>query len=189
MRKIIAITALLVPFLATPAGAATMPEYRVLAGAYVPTGDMADVFESSMLVGMQGAVELNERFHFVASFGYATPKPKSFAFTNDVHLYQYDVGAELFGVYAASGENDHWTVRPFVGAGLGGRTYDFQDTELASHSDWGGYGSLGAELQHRNIAARLEARGYLSRFNGLRGNEETATRNDLVLGGGLSFHF
>lgn len=188
MRRFIILAVLAIPLIAASTDAGPLPEYRVFAGAYVPTGAMADVMKSSMLVGMQGAIELNEQLHVLATFGYATPRPKNFAYTNDVHFYQYDVGAELFRVYSAS-DNGRWTVRPFVGAGMGGRTYDFQDTDLKSHSDWNGYGSLGAELQHANIALRLEGRDYLSRFNGLRGNEETSTRNELVLGGGFSYHF
>lgn len=189
MRRIIVLAALLIPLAAVTAGAGTIPEYRVLAGAYIPTGSQADLLKSSLLVGMQAGIELNETVHLVASFGYATPRPKDFAYTNDVHLYQYDAGAEIFHVYHASRENSHWTVRPFAGAGVGGRTYDFRHTDLKSQSDFAGYGSVGAELQHQNLAARLEARDYVTRSKGLLGIDKTATRNDVVLGGGLSFHF
>lgn len=188
MRKLVFVIVAVIGLTASAAQANTIPEYRLMAGAFIPTGGMADVMKSSVLLGMQGGVELSQRVHLVATIGYATPRPKLFAATNDIHVYQYDAGAELFHVYS-SDAREHWSVRPFVGAGVGGRTYDFQKSDLKSHSDFTGYGSLGTELQHTGIAARLEVRDYLSRFNGLTGGVSAKTRNNLVVGGGLSYHF
>lgn len=190
MRKIvIVVAALLIPLAASTAWGNTIPEYRVIAGAYIPTGSQADLLKSSVALGMQGGVELNPMLHLVATVTYATPKTKGVAFTDDVHLYQYDAGAELFHVYSASGETIHWTFRPFLGAGVGARTYNPQHSDVKSTTDMAGYGSLGAELQHQNIAVRLEARDYVTRFNGFRSELKTKTSNSLVVGGGLAFHF
>jgi hypothetical protein len=190
MRRIlVAIVATLIPLAGTTAWAESTPEFRMFAGAYVPTGKQADVLKSDMLVGAQGGIELAKMVHLIGTFAYATPRPDRSTIGKDVHLYQYDVGVELFQVYAASEANDHWTFRPFLGMGLGGRTYDLQDVASGSETNLVGYGALGTEFQHLRIAARLEARDYVSQFKGLTGNESASTRNDLVLGGGLAFHF
>jgi hypothetical protein len=188
MRRVIVLAALLAPLAASIAWAGTTPEYRLFAGAYIPTGNQADLLKSSAVVGMQGGVEVKEMLHLIATVAYATPRPKGEAFT-DVHIYQYDAGAELFHVYSSSSETNHWTVRPFIGAGLGARTYDPQHSTVGSQTDFTGYGSLGGELQHANIAVRLEARDYVTRFNGFRGELDAKTYNSLVVGGGLAYHF
>lgn len=190
MRKMpVVVSALLIMLSGASAWAEVTPEFRLFAGAYVPTGKQADVLKSSMLVGVQSAVELASGVHLLGTLAYTTPRPDRGTIGNDVHMYQYDVGAELFHIYSASDRNDHLTFRPFIGAGLGGRTYDFKGVESRAETNLVGYGSLGTELQHARIAARIEARDYLSRFKGLTGTESVSTRNDLVLGGGLAFHF
>lgn len=189
MRKVIVLAALLVPLAVGMASAATIPEYRVIAGAYIPTGTQKDFLKSSLVVGMQGGIEAKSMLHLVATIMYATPKPKDTSVTNDVHIYQYDAGAEIFHVYSASEADDHWTFRPFLGAGAGARTYHLQHTDLKAQTDFTGYGSLGAELQHRNIAARLEARDYMTRFNGFQGELKSKTYWSLVVGGGFAYHF
>ena len=177
-----------------------VPELRVFAGAYVPTGDQADLLESSMMIGTQIGIEAANMVHLIGTFAYATPEAKRPGVGRDVHVYQYDAGAEIFRVISASRENGHWTLRPFLGAGLGARTYDFHDVDSGSETNFLGYASLGTELQHKNIALRIEARDYLSRFSGLPvgrhgehslmdDDDDTTTRNDLTFGGGLSLHF
>lgn len=189
MRRIIIVAALLIPLAASTAWGNTIPEYRVIAGAYIPTGSQADLLKSTAVVGLQGGAELNRRLHVIATVVYATPKTKGLSYTNDVHIYQYDAGAELFHVYSASSETNHWTFRPFAGAGVGARTYHPQHSDVKSSTDMTGYGSLGAELQHVNIALRLEARDYVTRFNGFNGELTAKTYNSLVVGGGLAYHF
>jgi hypothetical protein len=176
-----------------------VPELRVFAGAYVPTGDQADLLESSMMIGTQVGIEAASMVHLIGTFAYATPEAERPSVGRDVHVYQYDAGAEIFRVISASRENDHWTFRPFLGAGLGARTYDFHDVDSGSETNFVGYASLGTEFQHKNVALRIEARDYLSRFSGLpvdrhgqhslTDDGDTSTRNDLVFGGGLALHF
>ncbi len=188
MRALILLSAAFLAFAAAVVQAEPVPELRVIAGAYVPTGDQADVLKGSMMIGTQVGLEAAEMIHVLGTFAYATPETDRPAIGKDVHIYQYDAGAEIFHVLSASRHNDHWTFRPFLGAGLGFRTYDFHDIDSGSETNFLGYGSLGMEFQHKSIALRVEGRDYVSRFKGLTGDEKSSTRNDLMFGAGLSFH-
>lgn len=188
MRTMAIILAALLTLAAGTAWGAMTPEYRIFGGAYIPTGSQADMLKSSMLVGVQGGAELSRKFHLIGTLAYATPRTKDRLDAEDVHLYQYDAGAEYFHVFQAS-ENAHWSVRPFLGAGAGARTYDIQHSDIKMHTDFTGYGSVGAEFQHVNIAARLEVRDYWTRFNGFSGNQSAKDYYSLVVGGGFAFHF
>ena len=185
MRRILIFLAAVLALQATMAQAQVTPEVRPFAGAYVPTGDQADLLKSSFLVGVQGAFEVNESLHLVGTLGYATPRPDRPTIGNDVKIYQYDVGAELFRIIPFT-SGDDWTFRPFAGAGLGARTHDRSDIDAQTYL--AGYGALGAEIQLRHVALRLEARDYVTRFKGLLGNEAAVARSDLMLGAGLAFH-
>lgn len=188
MRRTLVLLAAVLALQATPVQAQFTPEVRPFAGAYIPTGDQADVLKSSFLVGIQAAVEVNEALHLLGTFGYATPRPDRPTIGNDVHLYQYDVGAELFRIIPFS-SNDHWTFRPFAGMGLGARTHDFKDRgDTDAQTYFSGYGALGVEIQNRRVALRIEARDYVTRFRGLLGNEAAVARNDVMLGAGVAFH-
>lgn len=179
MRKtfLVAIMAITVVGMASIATAAT-PELRPFAGALVPTGDQRDVLDDMFLMGVEGGVELADAFHLVGTFGWAPSK-----YSKDPSLFQYDVGVETFRPFAMTPE---WEIRPFLGAGLGARTYvksGDQETNLA------GYGAVGAEFQLDRVAVRLEARDYLTRFKGIQGGEPTETRNDVAVLGALAVHW
>jgi hypothetical protein len=81
-----------------------------------------------------------------------------------------------------------WMIRPFAGAGVGGRTFDYSDVDAGGHTALAGYGALGTELQTGRFAVRLEARDYVYRFEGLDGTEDATTRNDLTLVLGAALH-
>lgn len=165
------------------AQAETQFELRPFVGGYVPVGDQQDLFNNSLLLGAQGAVEVAERAHVVATFAYTSPEALSAAAPDDVRLYLYDVGGELF--YNMPVASD-WMLRPFLGAGVGGRTYDTRDH---LETDFGGYFGAGTEFQLQRTAIRIEARDYLTSFDGLTGRESSATRSDLMIGLGVSYHW
>ena len=189
MRTTMLFLALLLVSTTAATAAERQPEFRLFTAAYVPTGEQSDVLKSALLVGGQAGLELATKLHLVGTFAYARPSPERLTIADKVNFYQYDVGLEMFRAYTASRQDDHWTFRPFLGVGAGGRTYDLKDVDAKATTNLAGYGAVGAEMQHLNIAMRLEARDYVSRFKGLTGNDKASTRNDLVLGGGLAFHF
>lgn len=188
MRALIVILAIISLFTLLPpaVNAGGTPEFRLLVGAYVPTAKQADLLESSLLVGGQAAYELTENVHLVGTLSFATPQHDTPTGARDVNIYQYDAGAELFQIVDLSEE---WTLRPFLGMGLGGRTYDVRHEDWDSQTNFLGYGALGTEFQKGRVAARIEGRDYVSHFDGLNGEAPASTRNDLVFSGGVSVHF
>ena len=173
----------------TTARAQYVPEVRPFLGAYVPTGSQRDELKNAVLVGGQLAIEVRRTVHLVGTLAYATPRPARNEIGSDVHMFQYDVGAEVFRVMPLSDVNAHWTFRPFVGAGLGARTHDFYDRkDLDAKPVWAGYGALGVEVQHETLALRFEARDYLTGFKGLLGDRAATARNDMMLAAGLVLH-
>lgn len=184
MRSVLIVIAALVS-VPMVAQAQAIPEVRPFVGAYVPTGDQADMFDVALLGGAQMAVEAADMLHVVGSFGFSGPKfDKAAAGTGHMHIYQIDVGGELFRTMEF---NNDWLFRPFVGLGAGVRRYD-PTTVGPSKNYPAGYGALGAEFQLNRFAVRFEARDYLTRFKGLSGNDAASTRNEIALSTGMVFH-
>ena len=158
-------------------------EIRPFAGAFLPVGAFDADFKSATMVGLQGAIEMNRHIHGIATVGWTHGHNR--LFTSDVtHIWQYDVGAELNAVKEMGWG---WYFRPFLGAGAGGRTYDYRDVDVKTTSCTAGYGSLGAEVQRNIVALRVEARDYLSCFESPLTAKKN-TRNDIALTFGLAYH-
>ena len=163
----------------------TRPEIRPFFATYVPTGKQRDVLKDAALVGGQLALEMREFLHLTGSFAWSPNTDRLRRADNRVSVFQYDIGAEVFRSTPLTGE---WMLRPFVGAGIGGRTYDFRDVRTKAHSDPVGYGALGTEFQLSRVSLRVEGRDYVSRFKGLSGLEKTSTRNDVNVWAALAYH-
>lgn len=188
MRRMAVLTAAMIALSATMVQARPTPELRPFVGAYIPTGDQSHVLTGSASIGVQLAVEIHDNIHLVGTLAYATPGARRSTIGQDVHIHQYDVGAELFRTVPVSSD-PRVTVRPFVGAGFGTRTHDFFDRDdTPAQTYLAGYGALGAEIQREQMALRLEVRDYVTRFKGLLGGEPARARNDLMVGAGVVFH-
>jgi hypothetical protein len=181
---------LMIVWAASASGAGTIPEFRLFTGAYVPTGSQTDVLKASAFYGGQVAVETGRMFHLVGTFGYGEPRTKGSAIVTKVRAYFYDAGAEVFHTVSLTSQGEpEWLLKPFLGAGVGARTYDLKGVDSKAHTDAAGYGAVGTEIQHTRVAARIEVRDYLTRFKGFTGEEKASTRNDLGILGGLVYHF
>jgi hypothetical protein len=189
MRRIITglgiglVTALTLGAQAPPISTGT--ELRSFVGAYLPTGAHQTDFKSGTMVGLQAAQEISSNLHFLASFGWTHGHNNFAAFTDDrTFIWQYDVGVEVNGVTEL---DNGWLFRPLMGAGLGGRTYEYKNVNVGSNSCAAGYASVGSELQRNVVALRLETRLYANCFESpLTG--EKSTRNDLGISFGLVYH-
>jgi hypothetical protein len=160
-------------------------EVRTFAGAFVPTGDMRNDFKTATMLGAQVAHEFSEHLHLLGSFAW-THGHNKFANLNDdrTFIWQYDAGIELNLVREI---NDQWLFRPLVGAGVGGRTYDYAAAGVGTNTCSAGYASVGSELQRGTVAVRLDARDYLNCFKSPFTGEKK-TRNDVGLTLGLVYH-
>ena len=191
MRKTLVTAALLLAASAAsaqvglPVGSKTL-ELRPFVGAYVPTGYMRTVMKDAPMFGLQGAYEHRPNVHFLASFGYVPGTDRFDAPDNGVSLFQYDVGIE-YGLVRPMGAR--WQIKPFLGLGVGGRTYTYADDALIGNTCTAGYGALGTEFQVGRTALRLEARDFVHCFKAPVAGAERTTRNDVALSLGVAYHF
>jgi hypothetical protein len=184
-REVLLAAVLLVPAVsAAEPGNVVSPEVRPVVGAFVPTGDLRDVLKDAVVVGVQGGMELAAPLHLLGMFAWSPSKNQLLATDDGVNLYQYDAGLELFNSMSMG---ESWMARPFLGIGVGGRTFDFKMADLDTKTYFTGYGALGAEFQMEKVALRIEGRDYLYQSDKI-GNEGKKTRNDLMLMTGIAYH-
>jgi hypothetical protein len=157
---------------------------RPFVGAYVPTGDQRDFLKDAVIVGAQASWTVTPKIALTGSFGWAPSKDKITAGDQTIDAFQYDVGIE-----ARSGQLNIAQLTPFIGAGVGGRTYSYRDLNVDSKTNFDGYGALGFDLGLGPIGLRIEGRDYVSRFQPLTGGGETKTRNDVALVAGVGVRF
>jgi hypothetical protein len=162
------------------------PELRPLIGAFVPTANQADVFKSAILVGGEAAMEINKFTTLLGSFSWAPAKLKLSGYDDKANVYSFDVGLEFAQTTKLA---DGWEFKPFFGAGVGGRTYDYADKTLPGNTGMAGYGALGTEFQFGVTALRLEARDVVTGFKDPLGARKTSARNDVALLAGFAYHF
>jgi hypothetical protein len=190
MKKLTVIVAA-VAALAAPAARAEEPAHKFsiapLVGAYVPTGDHRDLFEDSVLTGLTLSYDVHPNVAVVGAFTWAPTKTKGVLGEQDLDLFQYDLGVQgQAPILLVPG----WTLKPFVGVGVGGRTYDYRNVSTGSQTDFAGYVSAGAGLEYRAVELRVTARDYLTAFDGLGAYEVSSTaRNDLSLFGSVGLRF
>lgn len=180
--------------LAAQGGVGGRIEVRPFVGAYVPTGDQRDELKDAFALGTTLAYRATPALSVVGSFGWSPAEAKTAAAAAaedaaaDVDLFQYDAGLELGRDFALGASA--WTWRPFVGVGAGARTYSYRDLDVDAETDFAGYGAAGVQFDAGRFGLRLEARDYLSSFDGLDGQlSDSSTRNDLFLTGALSVRF
>ncbi len=157
---------------------------RPFVGAYIPTGEQRDFLKDAVLVGAQASWNATSNFALTGSFGWAPSKDKVTAGDQKIDAFQYDVGLE-----ARSAATKMGPVSPFIGAGVGGRTYSYRDLDVDSKTNFDGYGALGLDASLGLVDVRVEGRDYISRFEPLTGVGETKTRNDVALFAALGVRF
>lgn len=160
-------------------------ELRPFAGAYVPAGNMRNYFKSGFTLGGQAAYQLTPNFHVLATGSFTSADSKLAPTDAKSYLWSYDVGAELGLVRSLTTD---WAFHPFVGAGLGARTFDYNELTFANKTALAGYGAVGGELQTGPVALRFEARSNALTYK----NPVTAknsTESDLGFALGLAYHW
>lgn len=187
MKKLSVVVAAVLAF-ATAAARAEEPVRRwsiaPLVGAYVPTGDQRDLLDDSLLTGLTLSYDVHPNVAVVGSFLWAPTQTSGLG--DDLDLFQYDLGVQgQYPIALAA----NLTLKPFVGVGVGARTYDFRDVSANTETDLAGYVSAGAGLEYQALELRLTARDYLSAFDGLGVEVDSTARNDLALFASLGYRF
>jgi hypothetical protein len=160
-------------------------ELRPFVGAYVPTGALRDAFKGGVMLGGQAAYQVTPNFHVIGTGSWSDVKSKLAPSNQKTNLFQFDVGAELGLVRSLT---TSWSFHPFLGAGLGARTYDYNERTFANKTCTAGYGAIGSELQTGPLAFRVESRGYAVCYQSpITG--KSSTKNDLGLSLGFAYHW
>lgn len=156
-------------------------EFLVSSGTLVPTGAQRGAIArggvtAARLSFSPGPVAVTATLGWSRSRDVATEgRPKLDAFL-------YDLGAELRAPRLRLGT---LAVRPFGGAGVGGRSYNYRSLDVEATHNLAAFISAGSEFGLGRVRLRLEVRDYLTGFKPLQGQGRSATRNDLVLLAGL----
>jgi hypothetical protein len=182
MRRIVFATAALL--LQTGVVAAQAPSVRPMIRPWVseliPVGAQRDDFFETPMFGLQGALELTPSIHLVGSFGWAPATDKLAVPDNGVNILDYNAGLEVSPLQT--------TLRPFLGLGVGARTFLYSETSLMNQTCEAGYGAAGVEFQVARTAFRLEARGNAFCFRSPTTGTGSANRNDIGLAFGIGYH-
>lgn len=187
MRRLFVVVALCL--LATSSARAQLRdlslEIRPFAGATIPLGDQRDVFNDAFLLGLQGAVEVRPNLNIVGTFGWSPATSRYDVADDGANIFLYDVGVEL----GLTRELGGWRLQPFVGGGIGGRTYVFSSDDLGNGMCFSGYGALGTELQLGRTSLRVEGRGNVFCYKSPFEDDASETRADIGLTAGLAYRF
>lgn len=185
-RTLLATTMLVALVAALPAQASKQrPEIRPFAGALISMGAQRDVFDNAGLFGVETALELNPGFHLVGTLAWAPMNAKYNVPDDAANLIQYDAGVEVGFVRRLA---EDWDLKPFIGGGVGGRTYTFAAKALRDRTCLAGYGTVGTEFQVAQLALRVEARDNLFCYQSPLPAGAKATRNDIGLLFGFAYH-
>ena len=189
-------TVLAIAAMMTVSGAAaqtepqTLPEHEphwefiVNSGSVLPTGAQRDALERGKITLAQLSYVFQPGVAATASFGWGRTRDAASAADHRIDIFSYDVGIEARG--------ERWLYRgvlslsPFVGGGMGGRSYNYRSLAVDATHNLAGYASAGGELGiGSRVKLRLEARDYLTGFKPLSGAGRSDARNDLIVMAGL----
>jgi hypothetical protein len=168
---------------ARAADAAPPLQIAPLAGALLETGGGRDLLEDAPLLGVQVARDVQPYLAIVGTFTWASTRAKQLDGA-ELDLLQYDLGLRGQHAFAVGSA---LALRPFLGTGVGARTYRFRDDAYAGETSFVWYVAGGAELGWRALTAGLTARHQLTSPGGSSLGSETGHDVELLASVGLRF--
>jgi hypothetical protein len=151
-------------------------------GKLLPTGEMRDVLSRANLTAAKLFYSVHPAVAVTTTLGWARSRDIATEDDPKLDVFTYDVGAEVRAPQLALGGV---TFRPMLGAGAGGRSYNYRSLDVDAAHNLAGYGSAAAEFGYRRARLRIEARDYVTRFKPLTGIGSSSTRNDVAVTAGV----
>lgn len=160
-------------------------EWLVPSGTVVPAAANRDSTTRGHLTALQVSYRVRPNLAVTSTTGWVRSRDLSTVGSPRLDVFTYDLGVELRA--GEIGARKRVSVRPFSGAGVGARTYNYRNPALDATNDPGAYVAAGGEIDVRGVRVRLEVRDYVTGFTGLDGRGRSNTRNDVVVMAGLRF--
>jgi hypothetical protein len=160
-------------------------EFIIASGISAPTGAQEGVTKRGELTQAQLTYRVRPDIAVTGSFGWVRSRDIASPGAPKVDVFTYDAGAEYRGrPFQITGGT---SFRPFIGTGIGARTYSYRNADLESATTPSGYLSAGGEIGYRRTRLRIEARDYISGFKPLGGKSSSGVGNDVAIMVGLRF--
>ena len=158
-------------------------EFLVPSGVVVPTGVQRDAIKRGNVTAAQLSYVLRPSLAITSTVGWARSRDIATVGDPKLDVFTYDVGAEARASRWVNGTTV--TFAPFLGAGAGGRSYNYRSLDVDATHNVAVYGSAGGELGIRRVGLRIEARDYVTGFKPLVGEGPSRSGNDIVVLVGL----
>ena len=163
----------------------TTPRFELImpSGTMVPTGSQESEIRRATLTAVQVSYGLRPDLVVTGMLGWARTNHLGRSGDNRLDLFTYDVGAECRLPRRAS--DGRFSVKPFTGAGVGARTFNYRQADADTTHHLAAYVSAGGEVGvARRVRVRLELRNYMTWVDA-DATQGSARRNDLAVMAGL----
>jgi hypothetical protein len=160
------------------------PGFELLlpSGTVVPTGAQQSELKRASLTAVQLSYGLRPDLVLTGTVGWARTRPLGRGDDARLNLFTYDIGAECRLPRRDSDAGVNF--KPFTGAGVGARTFDYRHADAPTTHNLAAYASAGGELGLARVRVRLEVRDYMTWLDA-PGSSDSARRNDVVVMAGL----
>lgn len=159
-------------------------EWLVPSGTVVPAAADRGAITRGHLTAIQVSYRARPNLAVTSTAGWIRSRDLSAVGSSKLDVFTYDLGAEVRA--AGIGARRSVSVRPFAGAGVGARTYNYRSPAMDATHDPGAYVAAGGEIGIHGVRLRLEVRDYITGFT-LNGRGPSTTRNDVVVMAGVRF--
>lgn len=157
-----------------------------LLGVVLPAGRQRTFLDDAVVVGLTASLDVHRNVALVAAFGWARTQGRGLAArAATLDVAQYDLGVQAQLPIALDGQ----TLKPFLGAGVGGRTYRLKGLGVERETDLVGYWAAGVSLEYRSVVVGATVRGHFSDFDGVGAERGSTRARDLAIFGSVGTRF